>query len=282
MTALDTAIIKAYLRQGGLAASDEVEPNETATPEAILNEADRAVPADRRRPSERSPAGAAPPLAVPLEALDLAEAFLTPNVDAPIDRADARTIAPGTTTKENEAASFATVGSPSSDVSPDSQDRPFEPMLRMDTVSWPRPSRRLRHVADRQIERLADTVQKAATTGRNLVGVTSCSHGEGCTTVLLAVALRLVELGSKTLLIDGDIGKPRLADQLALDSEAGWRDVASGHLPLEEVVTQYESESLAFLPYCGRATSFDSTPPPRRYARCLPPSASQSIRSDSR
>jgi Mrp family chromosome partitioning ATPase len=116
-------------------------------------------------------------------------------------------------------------------------------------------------VADEQIERLAHAVQKAASSGGKLVGVTGYSHGEGCTTILLAVAMRLVELGQKTLLFDGDLVKPDLAEQLALANELGWRDVTAGSVPVENVITQSDSESVALLPYRGRATPADAPEP---------------------
>jgi len=262
MTALDTAIIKAYLRQGGLPTSDALKSKETVPPDVAPQEITHTVPLETERPHEdRPPVETARPTSVPFDALELVETALPREIADALEKAETRLLAPGTNTLTGDAATSGTVEPPSLAPSSVSMEPPFVPLLRMDTVSWPRPSRRLRQVAGRQIESLADTVQKTAETAGNLIGVASFSLGEGCTTVLLAVALRLVELGKKTLLIDGDVAQPRLADQLALDNDAGWRDVALGSMPLEDVVTQSESESLALLPYRGQTTPRDGPDP---------------------
>lgn len=269
MTALDTAIIKAYLRQGGLPTPDEMEPNESTCPDVAFEETVGAVSPEPKQPRrDRQPAGTAQPTSVPFDALEFAgtpppsgivEAITRPDagigVSASVGLEDDWT--PGETA---QTRSVASTGSP---------DSSFEPMLRVDAVSWPRPSRRLRQVASQQIERLADAIRKKADAGGKLIGVAGFSHGEGCTTVLLAVALRLVELGQKTLLIDGDVLRPRLAEQLALDNETGWRDVALGSVSLEDVVTQSESECLALLPYCGHMTPMNGPEPSEQATKHL-------------
>jgi Mrp family chromosome partitioning ATPase len=269
MTALDTAIIKAYLRQGGLPTPDEVEPNESTCPDVAPEETVRAVPPESKQPSRhRQPAGATQPASVPFDALELTGSALPSGIAEAITRLDAGVGASASVGLESGWTSGETVKTRSV-ASTESPDASFEPMLRVDAVSWPRPSRRLRQVASGQIERLADAVRKNADTGGKLIGVAGFSHGEGCTTVLLAVALRLVELGQKTLLIDGDVLRPRLAEQLALDNETGWRDVALGSVPLEDVVTQSDSECLALLPYCGQMTPMDGPEPSERATKHL-------------
>ena len=269
MTALDTAIIKAYLRQGGLPTPDEVEPNESTCPDAVSKETVPAVsPEPKQVLRHRHPAGTTQPASVPFDALEASGTPVPSKIIEAITRCDAAIGASMSVGLENDREHLETVQT-SPVESPESPDSSFEPMLRVDAISWPRPSRRLRQVAGQQIERLADTVRKKANTGDKLIGLASCSHGEGCTTVLLAVALRLVELGQKTLLIDGDVLRPRLAEQLALDNETGWRDVALGTVPLEDAVTQSESECLALLPYCGQLTSVDGPEPSEEATRYL-------------
>ena len=271
MTALDTAIIKAYLRQGGLPAPDETESGQLACTDVAPRETVRAAsPEPKRSRGHRLPAEATRPPSVPfLEALELTGTALPAGIAEAIQRTDAGTVRPGRVPLGNASASREAVKPPSLSVPAEPSHNTFEPMMRMDAVSWPRPSRRLRQVAGEQIERLADSVQKAGAAGNKMVGVAGFSPGEGCTTVLLAVALRLVELGQNTLLIDGDVIKPRLADQLALDTETGWRDVALGSILLEDVVTQSESECLALLPYCGRTTPMEGPEPSGQAIKAL-------------
>lgn len=269
MTALDTAIIKAYLRQGGLPTPDEVEPNESTSPDIVSEETVPAVsPEPKQVLPDRPFAGATHTASVPFDALEVSVAPLPSEIVEAITRRDAGISASVRGGLENDRVSVET-GQTCPIASTESPDSPFAPMLRVDAISWPRPSRRLRQVASQQIERLADAVRKKADAGDRLIGVASVSHGEGCTTVLLAVALRLVELGAKTLLIDGDVLRPRLAEQLALDNETGWRDVALGCATLEDVVTQSDSECLALLPYCGQLTPMDGPEPSEQATKCL-------------
>ncbi|NLS90640.1 MAG: hypothetical protein GXX96_00460 [Planctomycetaceae bacterium] len=261
MTALDQAIIKAYLRQGGASSSDEVESNESA----CLNDAPPkvvcALQTEPARPRGHQFPGVQLPLpSVPLETLGFSSLAFLDEIAKAMECPGSAAVAAGQVNLP-DANRF-----PRQERTPVASDVPlprraFEPMLRVDAISWPRPSRRLRQVAGRQIEHLADTIRKAAAAGGKVIGIAGYSCGEGCTTVLLAVALRLVELGEKTLLLDGDLVRPKLAEQLALANDLGWRDVAAGSVSLEEAVTQSDSESLALLPYCGQMTPVDGPAP---------------------
>ena len=258
MTALDQAIIKAYLRQGGLPTPDETLSKE---PVGLPQEtAQTAQPESQRPRSLHQPVETVRPAFVPFDALELTTTALPTGIAEAIENTNARSDNYGRPPFEREPTRRET--SPSSAIVPaNSQDDAFEPLLRIDSVSWPRSSRRLRLVADSQIERLADAIQNTASAGGKIIGVAGFSHGEGCTTVLLAVALRIVEIGQKTLLLDGDVVRPKLAEQLALDNETGWRDVALGISALEDVVTESEADSLAILPYQGRKTPLDTADP---------------------
>jgi len=127
----------------------------------------------------------------------------------------------------------------------------FQPSLRIDAVAWPEASERLCRVAGEQIKRVADAIQTAAQSGSRLVGLAGFSLSEGCTTVLLALARRLVEVGCKTLLLDADVVNPGLPERLGLKVDFGWRDVALGQIALAEAVAESDHESLALLPYCA-------------------------------
>ncbi len=263
MTALDQAIIKAYLRQGGLPTPDKVESAKPVCSDVVPQEAVCASAQPGLDPSRghQSPVGTAPPVSVPLDALEFAGTGLPTEFTEVIELPRSGIVATRNTASERgRAPTESEMQSPLA-VATGPSGGAFEPMLRVDAISWPRPSRRLRRVASQQIERLADSVLRKAKSGGKLIGVAGCSQGEGCTTVLLAVALRLIELGQKTLLFDGDIVRPRLPEQLALANEMGWRDVAVGSIPLEDAVTQSDSECLALLPYCGQATPMDGPEP---------------------
>ncbi len=280
MTALDQAIIKAYLRRGGRPAPDEAEPREkvhlNAAPPHPPQQRQGEPPPQIRPGGNTPPAGTARPASIPFDALDPPLGLSASPVEtlARPAASPASTAAPQIATPQIAAAEHApaTIEARLS-CGPrglaGTERKPFEPRLRIDAISWPRPSRRLRQVAGQQIKRLAEAVRRAAVSGGKVIGLVASSHGEGCTTVLLAVAMRLAELGQKTLLLDADIARPTLADQVALANQSGWRDVAVGAVPLEEVVTQSDCESVAILPYCGPASPADGPEPTRQAIAAL-------------
>ncbi len=195
------------------------------------------------------------PPSVPFDALGIAGLGLHAEFVEAIARPATSAVGEESAPPEPETARAQCEASRLPEIEAKSVAAAFEPVLRVDSLSWPRPSRRLRQLADKQIERFADAVQRVAASGKKLVGVASASCGEGCTTVLLSVALRLVELEQKVLLLDGDLEHPCLPEQLALANEVGWRDVVGGSLRIEEAVTQSDTQSVALLPYSGQVTS---------------------------
>ena len=255
MTALNQAIIKAYLRQGGRRVCREEEATEGETEVVTSPEPQHAVRPEQNLPRPPHLHGEAKrPPSVPFDALGITGLGLRAEFVEAIGCPVASGVGEGDTPPEPETARDHGQAVPPREIEAKSAAVPLVPLLRVDTFSWPRPSRRLRQLADKQIERFADTVQRAAISGRKLIGVASASCGEGCTTVLLSVALRLVELERSVLLLDGDVEHPRLAEQLALANEVGWRDVVDGFQRIEEAVTQSETQSVALLPYSGPAT----------------------------
>lgn len=63
---------------------------------------------------------------------------------------------------------------------------------------------------------------------RRLLPVVSAARGEGRTRLALDLARRLVGLGVRTLLIDGDLRRPRLHRAFGLKNEGGLADFLAG------------------------------------------------------
>lgn len=80
--------------------------------------------------------------------------------------------------------------------------------------------------------------------------VVSTRPGEGKTTTSIALAYSLARLGSRTLLIDGDLRKPSLHQVLGLSSEAGLSNVLTGSKTLEEVIQDGAIDNLSVVT-CG-------------------------------
>ena len=85
--------------------------------------------------------------------------------------------------------------------------------------------------------------------GRVLV-VTSCSPREGKTTVAMNLASVLAQDGKRTLLVDGDLRKPRVHRVLGIPGEVGISNVVAGRARLEDVIVPSGQENLWVLP-CG-------------------------------
>lgn len=77
--------------------------------------------------------------------------------------------------------------------------------------------------------------------------VTSSTQSEGKSTTATAIAMSFARIGSRVLIIDGDLRKPSLHRVFALPNEKGFSNVLAGQLPLEEAIQQAETTGLSFL-----------------------------------
>ena len=109
----------------------------------------------------------------------------------------------------------------------------------------------MRMVAGEQIDRLADALADGIEQGRQVVAMSGCRRGDGCTTVLLCVARSLAERGHRVAMIDADVDHPLLARRLGLLPESGWEETFSSRLPVEEVIIESVQDRLGVLPLCG-------------------------------
>lgn len=84
-----------------------------------------------------------------------------------------------------------------------------------------------------------------------LLLVTSSQMGEGKTTTVVNLGITLAQLGSRTLVIDSDMRKPRLAQLLQMKkSGVGLSTYLAGHSSLDETVFSTEIPNLYAVP-CG-------------------------------
>ena len=89
-------------------------------------------------------------------------------------------------------------------------------------------------------------------TGPRIVGIASARPGEGKTTLAVCLARVAAISGRRTLLIDGDIRRPRVAAMLGLTPKVGLVDVLSGEWPLKDAVLQDERSAAWVLPTMAR------------------------------
>ena len=150
-------------------------------------------------------------------------------------------------------------------------EREFKPAYEVDHFTWPRLCRRLIARAAEELDRLADALLAANNQGRKVLAIAGCRRGEGATTLLLCAARRLAERGIKPLLVDADLGRPRLAKRLGVQPEIGWDETTEeeGHR-VDQAIVEASANNVALLPV--REPADDGSRPAgdlSRLAACL-------------
>ncbi len=133
-------------------------------------------------------------------------------------------------------------------ISQEPQETAWRPLLQVDRVVWPGIYHRLQTAAPTAIQQMTEGLLSICASGSKVLGLASCAHGEGVTTLLLAAARRLLSQDRKVVLVDANGSNPQLAQCLGLLPQIGWEETLSGGLPLEEVVIESLEDGLAVLP----------------------------------
>jgi Mrp family chromosome partitioning ATPase len=113
------------------------------------------------------------------------------------------------------------------------------------------------------MEELVTSLLERVGRDQKVIGWQACRHGDGCSTLLLAVARRLAERGLKVALVDADFQHPSLARRLGLTPTSGWEGVLAGHVSLPEVVVESLREGIGLAPWCvpgAEDPACDATP----------------------
>ncbi len=129
---------------------------------------------------------------------------------------------------------------------------PEGPALRaafeVEHFEWPAICDRLAVAAGRAMQQFCATLAEQSQRGRKMVAVTGCRRGEGRSTISLCLAKGLAELGHRVAIVDADFRHPQLAEQLGIVASAGWDDVLSSELPLNEAMIESNADRLTLMP----------------------------------
>ncbi len=258
MTALDQAFIKAFTRQGTTPLA--VSPRPAAPlPEGGRRKAEGGVDSGQWAMGNSNPQSLIPNPRVPQEvwtALEKPPRGLTSLWKGERGR------------EQVEIETLSTIHYP---LSTSSAPREFKPAWQVDHFIWPKVCRRLIARAAEELDRLADALLAASAQGQKVLAIGGCHRGEGATTLLLCAARRLAERGIKPVLVDADLGRPRLAPRLGVQPQFGWDETADeeGRL-LDQAIVEATANNVALLP--AREPPADSGRPagdPSRLPACL-------------
>ena len=160
------------------------------------------------------------------------------------------------TTEPVEPPAFADPPRPATTAEPparqpsDPNRKQFQPMLQVDSLVWPKVCSQMSIEAGHELNRLADGLLAGMADGCKVVTFGGCLPAEGSTTLLLGVARRLSEQGTRLAIVDADLADPLLCRRLGMLPEVGWEEVVVGRLPLAEAVVESIEDHLTLLPLC--------------------------------
>ncbi len=105
--------------------------------------------------------------------------------------------------------------------------------------------------------------------GGKVVAVLSAVPREGKTLVATGLAMAAAHAGFRTLLVDGDLKRPRIHEVFSLDGASGILDHLAGRVALDEVVRSTRQEHLSVLPAGTPTTDLERLAQPRTLARLI-------------
>jgi Mrp family chromosome partitioning ATPase len=127
--------------------------------------------------------------------------------------------------------------------------RAFQPAWKVERFSWPKVCRRLIARASDEFDRLAEALAEAKAKGQQVVAIGGYRPGDGATTLLLCAARRLAERGIKSVLVDADPARPRLAKRLGVQPQFGWDEaLEEEERSFDQAIVESAANNMALLP----------------------------------
>lgn len=125
---------------------------------------------------------------------------------------------------------------------------PLQPAWQVDRLLWPAACDAIAARIAQPLDALCAELGRYSRLGQKVVCLSSCHAGEGRTSVLFVLARRLATRGLRVAMVDGHFAAPTVAEQLGLAPTAGWPELLSQDLPLDESLVESLDDGLAVLP----------------------------------
>jgi Mrp family chromosome partitioning ATPase len=123
----------------------------------------------------------------------------------------------------------------------------LEPGTTVASFQWPAICRMLNQQTGPQLDRVADVLRAQAEAGHSLVGVMGLFPRVGATTAALCLASRAARRAGRTILVDGNFCRPRIAPWLDVVPTVGWEEVLKHASPLADAVIRATDDKLDIL-----------------------------------
>jgi Mrp family chromosome partitioning ATPase len=127
-------------------------------------------------------------------------------------------------------------------------DDAFRALLEIDHVAWPAACGELLAHASREWDRFTEQLIERMSEGQKCIALAGTAHGDGSTTISLALARHVAARGLRPLVVDSDPENPELARACGVAVETGWDDVVASGLAAGEALITAVEDGVTLLP----------------------------------
>jgi Mrp family chromosome partitioning ATPase len=128
----------------------------------------------------------------------------------------------------------------------------FRAFLEIDRAVWPAACGELLDRAGRDWDRFTEQLIERMGRGEKCIALAGSAHGDGNTTISLALARHVAARGLRPLVVDADPENPELARSCGVAVQTGWDDVLLSGLTAGEALISAVEDGVTLLPWRGR------------------------------
>ncbi|MBI82117.1 MAG: hypothetical protein CMJ81_02885 [Planctomycetaceae bacterium] len=137
---------------------------------------------------------------------------------------------------------------------------PFRAAWEVDAFGWPEVVQDLLDFSEDAFAFAVRRCVDAMEAGDRTLALAAHGMGDGCTTVTLCLANRLVQAGFTVAVVDADLKQPDLAACLEIDVTTGWDSLIESAGCLSEVAVSSLNDRITLIPWCQGAVQPVASP----------------------